>query len=505
MVTNGFPLPVRGLAAFALLATAALAGARGVGAAETLDDPIEDRVVEAFGRGDHATAERLLLDLLAADPGDPEHLYNLACAKSLQGDPEASIGRLLEAVDAGFRDARFLAEDPDLAAARAHPNFARVLAAVGRVAEGGGRRAAETGLAAWLDRFGASRYRVEDDPGRNLLIATALEGDSHQEMLAMLDAQADHLVADLFERYPQTPVLLIVARPEDAAAFFADGTTAGLYEHARRRLITRDIGESLRHEFTHLLHHAQMERLGQRHPIWIQEGLASLYESHRIDEAGTVEFLPNSRHNVAYRAARAAVTRPLRELVGLSHRAFMDESTRLYPQTRAIFEFIAAEAGLARFWRTYLETYPESPDGTAALLASFGEEDLDTLDRRWRRWVIARGPIDDSVRPGDASLGIEGEDRPDGVRISRTLPGGAARLAGVRRGDLLVAIDDASIRSGRELVLAIAGRRPGEAVTLRIRRGDATLELAATLRALPDTAGGSAIAPRVASPPRRVR
>ena len=176
----------------------------------------------------------------------------------------------------------------------------------------------------------------------------------------MLDAQADHLVATLFERYPRTPVLLVVARPEDAAAFFADGTTAGLYEHARRRLITRDIGESLRHEFTHLLHHAQMERLGQRHPIWIQEGLASLYEHHRLDASGRVEFLPNSRHNVAYRAARAAVARPLRELVGLSHREFMDESTRLYPQSRALFEFIAAEAGLPRFWQAYLETFPES-------------------------------------------------------------------------------------------------------------------------------------------------
>ena len=80
-------------------------------AAVCSDEILEDRVVEAFGRGDLATAERLLLELLATDPRHPEHLYNLACAKSLQGDPEAAIGRLLEAVDSGFRDARFLGED----------------------------------------------------------------------------------------------------------------------------------------------------------------------------------------------------------------------------------------------------------------------------------------------------------------------------------------------------------------------------------------------------------
>ncbi|NIM60902.1 MAG: hypothetical protein GTO30_04390, partial [Acidobacteria bacterium] len=53
--------------------------------------------------------------------------------------------------------------------------------------------------------------------------------------------------------------------------------TGGIYEHERRRLIARDIGASLRHELTHAYHYADMDRLGQRHPLWVQEGIATLY------------------------------------------------------------------------------------------------------------------------------------------------------------------------------------------------------------------------------------
>jgi len=479
-----------------LLRSTVLAGLLALGIAPPVAgaDDREERVIEAFGRGDLATAERLLEELLAADPGHPEHLYNLACARSLRGDQEDAARRLLEAVDAGFRDRRIIEEDPDLAALRAHAAFAAVREVLDRTGDRPNADAARSSLAAWLDRFGPSRYRVEEDRERSLVIATSLGEASHREMIEMLDAQADHQVRTLFGRHPEHPVLLVVATPEDAARFFASSTTAGLYDHARRRLVTRDIGESLRHEFTHLLHHAQMERLGQKHPIWIQEGLASLYEAYVLAPDGSIEFTPNSRHNVAFRATRAGAMRPWSEVLALDPKGFMKEANRLYPQVRSMFEFIDAEAGLPRFWEAYLRTYSQRPDGSAALEEVLGE-DLAALDKRWKKWVVERGGIDDSVRPGDASLGIEGEDLPDGVKVTRILPSSAASAAGVRRGDVLLAIDEAPIRSGREMLLAIAARRVGETVSLRLRRGAGTIELAAVLRPLPRGATGTGISP----------
>ena len=481
-----------------LAALAAILAIAAMPAGAEADDGLrQQRIVEAFGRRDYATAERLLGEALAADPGHPTHLYNLACLHSLRGEAEPAAARLQEAIDAGFREWTILREDPDLAFLRGSPAFTPIRDAIERSerAGTGGRNAAEASLQGWLARFGASRYRVERDERRNLLIATSLGEEPHREMLEGLDRLARHLSEALFGEAPRHPVLLVVARPDDAAAFFGEETTAGLYEHARRRLVTRDIGESLRHEFVHALHHACMERLGQRHPIWVQEGLATLFENYAADADGTFSFRPNSRHNVAYRAARAGVVRPWREVLAASPDRFMAQSTRLYPQVRSMWEFIAAEAGLERFWRIYLDTFPESPDGTLALREAFGEE-IDAIDRRWRRWVVERGPIDDAVRPGDASLGLEGEDRPDGVLVRGLLPGSAAAAAGVRRGDLLFEIDGDEIRSTRELLLAIAGRQVGDPVRLAVRRGGDRIVLDATLRPLPRQAGGSAVAPR---------
>lgn len=455
-------------------------------------DRLEERIVEAFGRRDYAAAERLLGEALAADPGHPTHLYNLACLHSLRGEAEPAAARLAEAIAAGFDEWAIVMEDPDLAFLRASPAFASLHAAAERSgAKAGAANAAESSLRAWLARFGERHYRVERDERRRLLVATGLDEASHREMVAGIDRLADLLVETLFGEPLHHPVLLVVPRPEDAERFFSNETTAGLYEHSRRRLVTRDIGESLRHELVHAFHHAQMERIGQRHPIWVQEGLATLFENFAAGSGGEPLFRPNSRHNIAYRAARAGVARPWREVLSATPERFMQSSTRLYPQVRSMWEFIAAEAGLARFWKLYLETFPESPDGTLALREAFGEE-LDAIERRWRRWVVDRGPIVDAVRPGDASLGLEGEDRPDGVLVRRLLPGSAAALAGVRRGDLLFEIDGEEIRSARELLLAIAGREVGERVRLAVRRGGERVELDASLRPLSSNAGGAA-------------
>jgi len=42
------------------------------------------------------------------------------------------------------------------------------------------------------------------------------------------------------------------------------------------------MGSILTHEFTHALHFADQEGRGQEHPIWIAEGLATLFESSKL-------------------------------------------------------------------------------------------------------------------------------------------------------------------------------------------------------------------------------
>ena len=69
--------------------------------------------------------------LAAIRPDDLMVLYNLACSLSLTGGADAAFDVLAEAVRHGYRDARHLRHDPDLAPIRGDPRFGELLTAIG--------------------------------------------------------------------------------------------------------------------------------------------------------------------------------------------------------------------------------------------------------------------------------------------------------------------------------------------------------------------------------------
>jgi hypothetical protein len=241
-----------------------------------------------------------------------------------------------------------------------------------------------------------------------------------------------------------------------------------MYIHAERRLVSRDIGASMRHEFSHLMHFGHMERLGQRHAFWIQEGLASLYEDYSINEDGSFTFRPNLRHNIARKQVERKVAISWDRLFTLDGKSFMAGDARYYPQVRSIFEFLADLGVLGEWYENYTESFERSPGGERAFEETFGLP-VEKVEQRWRKWVVDRGRIDDHIDYGDASIGIAGVDAGDGVQIVE-LKSSGARRAGLRRGDVIVAVNDVPIRARGELILAIAEKKVGDWVRLRIRR-----------------------------------
>ena len=77
-------------------------------------------------RGRYRDGLRIDQRLAQLRPGDPTILYNLACSYSLVGDQEKAYETLCQALDHGYRDFRWLAEDPDLEAFRRHPLYQRL-------------------------------------------------------------------------------------------------------------------------------------------------------------------------------------------------------------------------------------------------------------------------------------------------------------------------------------------------------------------------------------------
>ena len=423
---------------------------------------------------DFTEIDRIVSARVADGRRDPTDLYNGACALAQLGREDEAEKRLLDAVKSGFRDFDAMEADPDLEPIRSSRTYEAIMEARERVERSPAPRTKPSRtpkldpLAVWREAHGDD-YRYEIDGDRGLAYATFLEEASHARMKETLDALGAHLVKDYFGRAPEDPVLIAIVRPEDARKYLEREEIKGMYLHESRRLVARDTGQSLQHEFVHLLHFAHMERSGQRHPIWIQEGLASLYENYTIRADGSVEFQPNIRFNIARKQVVSKTVMPWKELFALRPQAFMSDAERLYPQVRAIFEFLAREGKLVDFYKALCATSRDDPDGSSAIERTFGGP-LAKVEERWKKWMIDRGAIDDSVSRRDASLGLTAEDAGDGVRIRSFVLKSAAKAAGLRVGDVIFAIDGVRVSNREELVLAVARLDVGKAVRVDYRR-----------------------------------
>ncbi len=68
--------------------------------------------------------------LAVLQPNDSLIYYNLACSFSLTGQQEEAAGALAQALECGYRDFRWLTEDPDLADLREHESYNQIRAKI---------------------------------------------------------------------------------------------------------------------------------------------------------------------------------------------------------------------------------------------------------------------------------------------------------------------------------------------------------------------------------------
>jgi hypothetical protein len=469
---------------------------------------LERQIINAFERDNLSRAMTLIDQYLGHWPNDMDMLYNAACGHAMLGETDEAAEKLLESVRAGFRDFDHMETDPDLRAIRQHEVFLAILEARDQVNKPpaeetkespdgnapSGEKQREVVLAPrsnrgseefadWQGRY-AEGYRYESDPRHRLHFASPLDDRAHLEMTSMLVRQADQMSSSLFGSFQPDWIFVLVPAQSEQGIFSIDPSTPGWYEHSRRMLVTADIGASLRHEFAHVLHWGHMDRIGQRHPMWVQEGLAALYENYSIDGANQrIKFRINERHNIARKLVMEGEAPPWRELLKMGPTLFMKGANRNYPLARSMFEFIAAEGKLEAWYENLVESWYEDKTGRVALEKTF-DAPLRDIERSWERWVRARGRFDDMIDQGDASIGISATDAVDGCIVTRLIPGGGAAEAGMKKDDIIVRVGNQTVRSTRELMLAIARRKVGEVVAIRVRRGSDYLDLAVRMKPL---------------------
>jgi hypothetical protein len=277
-----------------------------------------------------------------------------------------------------------------------------------------------------------------------------------------------------------------VARRYGQEALEGLSTIGGAYTHDNKQLIAMDLGGTLRHEFFHILHWRSMTRLGQRHPIWVMEGLCSLVEDYDLGPEGQIIPATSWRTNLIKRREKIGKLFKIEQFVQVSQTKFTGTVPLAhYAQARAIFLFLHQRGKLKEWYTHYTSTYADDPTGLASLQAVLALTPKE-FDREFREWVRALPEVPEEIKPGMASLGLEidaGEG--EGVIVTRLMKPQFIE-GSLKVGDVVTAIDDKPVRDQAELVRVLAGFAPGDEVSISYRRakklGECRLKLVAKPR-----------------------
>jgi serine protease Do len=96
-------------------------------------------------------------------------------------------------------------------------------------------------------------------------------------------------------------------------------------------------------------------------------------------------------------------------------------------------------------------------------------EDRLIRDGKFTRSIIGIEMAHDVSRMLDV---LTREGQGEGVRVASLLKNGPAEKAGLKTNDLIVAVDGASVKTARDLANIVSLKKPGQSITLNIRRDD---------------------------------
>ncbi|NNM26932.1 MAG: hypothetical protein HKO59_13270 [Phycisphaerales bacterium] len=339
--------------------------------------------LQALAAGAVGDAARLIEEYTRLRPDDGVMLYNGACAHCLLGDHARAEQLLLDAVKAGFMNFSQMRRDRDLHGLRDRPAYRALMAA---------RDAADPILAdrqieRWRQGPHGASYRFGEDETRRLRYVVGRADIDPAALEAHVAGIVDELTATLFGAPPRHTLVVAIPHADDAMGHFADPHIKGSYKHVGRSLIATDTGRSLRHELVHALHHSHMDRLGQTHPMWIQEGLASFYERRGL--AGDAAEAATERDLIARDLARGGGLPTWSELFASDRRDFRVAPAARYAAAHAVVSFLDAHDRVHPWYEAYCRTHDEDPSGARAIEEVF-DEPVAAIELEWRRWCAER-------------------------------------------------------------------------------------------------------------------
>ena len=160
----------------------------------------------------------------------------------------------------------------------------------------------------------------------------------------------------------------------------------GMY-HPNIRRIVMNAGPGLG-TLTHELVHPIVESDFPRAPIWINEGIASLYEAPVIPRAGEIHGVKNWRYGKLMTGVNTG-TAKLDGLFGMSDAHFRDADEKLhYATARYVCQWLDARGLLWPFYRAWRDSFDSDPTGSSTFERIVGTTPAGA-NAAWTTWVKA--------------------------------------------------------------------------------------------------------------------
>lgn len=455
---------------------------------------LESDGIDAMERAEYDEAERLFRALIESQPKLFVGHYNLASALSMQGDGEAAVQAMQDAIRLGFTDLAQIRRDPDLQSFRETDFFMQLVRSWGAIIES--RRVGDVENLKPLMRRKFEQRTNEDLKIELLSAHDKIATDQALAELGLLATWGNSALFSEVGALNDQPWIVVMLPDRDGFAIWANAvlgpgagssgasSIGGAYEHSKRRLIAQDLGATLRHEFIHVLHWRDMNRLGQVHATWIQEGLASLVEDYEIagpSSAPTLVPVASWRTNIVKRMKDRRVLPTIQTLAETEIQAFTrTRPLAKYAQARTIMLYLLDQHELSAFYEHYTEHFDDDPTGIAALEAVLGK-DITKIEDDFRTWIDGLDMVAETGADLQATLGIEIETGSgDGVVVTG-LPRGSRARTGLHLKSVITAINDQPTRDLFELIRVLSQYKAGDTVTLHHRRGTVHSQSQATL------------------------
>lgn len=427
-------------------------------------------------------------EILKAEPKDTRALYNAACAHALSGDKTNALERLRKSVEEGFVSYAHMERDPDLDTLREEAAykdlFARKAEYVRQASERAVKRITES-LA--KEKIEAKAYKAVYDEERHFVYLHAKTDEDFAKARQGLEEFAECLWRDLFTHRPTDPLYIVLLTAADSPKALPNGV-GGFFNNGANALFCGDMpsfklmrSSVVFHEFTHALHWADQVPRRQQHPIWITEGLSTLFETaQRAD--GKLTALSSYRLSVTQRAAAAGRTIPWEMFAKFSHPQFMANAGLCYSQARSMLFYLHEKGLLKTFYDEYVKesSYAGDKSAMAAFEVAFGKP-ASEVERDWKEWARKL------EIPAIPYLGVGTQEKDQKLTITTVSTNSPAEAAGLRVGDAIVVIEGTPVRTQTDLLETIGNRAVGDEVAIRLERAGKPLDVTAKLVARPGT------------------